>query len=142
MDNVLVIIVIVGVCLWYFGKKDPNKTIEDLESRAYWLYNMSLEKSDNPIIYNITEDDEIRLKKTEESYIRLKEKFKHDTKKIIEVVIDWRDYCLEMHHKVLEWKKFGVNLESDADKEFEDGIKNSELVMSEIEKRFEKLLVI
>ena len=128
------------IAFWYFRNENSEKKIEKLEKTAYWLYKMSLEKSDNPIVYDILDDDEERLKKTEEKYIRLKEKFKHEPKMQLKLAIDWKDYCLNMHSKVLEWKKFGVNLEDSAQEEYDEGIKEHQLIIEEIEKKFDKLL--
>jgi len=139
--EILIIFVIIfgGVC-WYFKERNPERKIGKLEKMAYWLYGMSIEKSNSPIVYNITDDDEKRLKETEKKYIRLKEKYKYEPKMCLRLAIDWRDYNLNMHGKVMEWKKFGVNLEESADEEYAEGTKEHQLIVEEIEKRFNKLL--
>lgn len=140
LGTFIIFVLILGGVYWYFKERDPERKIEKLEKTAYWLYRMSIEKSDNPIIYDILDDDETRLKKTEEKYIRLKEKYKHEPKTRLKLAIDWVDYNNNMHGKVMEWKKFGVNLEKTADEEYAAGIKEHQLIIEEIEKRFNKLL--
>ena len=70
-------------------------------------------------------------------YASLKERFKHDKKKILEVAIDWRDYTegFSSNETLREVATF-------ADATDEDFQKHNEIVarMNEIQKRFDKLL--
>ena len=99
-----------------------------------------MEKHNSLVLYDIHEDDEKRLKETEDKYIRLKEKYKFDQNMLLKLAIDWRDYNLNMHGKVMEWKKLGVNMGKNAYEEFEEGAREHQLVIEEIEKRFNSLL--
>ena len=134
-------IVFIGVVVYLiFRKKNPEREIKWLEEKAYWLYGMSMEKHNSLVLYDIHEDDEKRLKETEDKYIRLKEKYKFDQNMLLKLAIDWRDYNLNMHGKVMEWKQLGVNMGKNAYEEFEEGAREHQLVIEEIEKRFKSLL--
>jgi len=140
LETFLFIILIGGIVYWFFRKKNPESQIKWLEEKAYWLYGMSLEKHNSPILYDIHEDDEKRLKETEDKYIRLKEKYKFDQNMLLKIAIDWRDYNLNLFGKVSEWKKLGVNVEDNAYEEYGEGIREHQLIIEEIEKRFDSLL--
>lgn len=140
LGTLLFIIIIGGIIFWYFRKKNPENQIKWLEEKAYWLYGMSLEKHNSLILYDIHEDDEKRLKETEDKYIRLKEKYKFDQNTLLKIAIDWRDYNLNLHGKVMEWGKLGVNMGDNAYEEHDEGIREHQLIIEEIEKRFDILL--
>lgn len=129
-----------GIVFWYFRKKSPESQIEWLEERAYLLYGTSLKKYNSPILYDIHEDDEKRLKETEDKYVRLKERYKYEPKILYKLALDWRDYNLNMFGKVSEWQKLGVNLEENAYNKYDEEIKEHQPIIEEIEKRFDNLL--
>lgn len=137
----VLLIVFIGIVVYLiFRKKNPEHEIEWLEEKAYWLYGMSMEKHNSLILYDIHEDDEKRLKETEDKYIRLKEKYKFNQNMLLKLAIDWRDYNLNMNGMVMKWGKLGVNLGENAYEEYDEGIREHQLIIEEIEKRFDSLL--
>jgi len=67
------------------------------------------------------------LLELDKKYVRLKEKFKHDSKELLKIVIDWRDF------NVLIYNLFSYKLDDWTDYEIRS---------KEIMKRFSKLLAL
>ena len=85
---------------------------------------------------------------TGNDYVRLKERFKHDEKKLLELATDWADYSIAIfsmlrasNHKMRELDNGrGIEYWNQLEKNFSEEVKEPLIIREEIEKRFQELL--
>lgn len=144
---IIVIIVIAGIYLYSRSKKRGEKGItadgESLTAEEMWERGEAntarvLEKS--PLIENYLQDERDMVKAMERDMIRLRERFKHDTKKQLEVARDWMDYSGAVAQIKFAREMLDVDMEDTAHDSYDGRTKESYITVQEIGKRVEEIL--
>ena len=137
----LIIIVIIIVIIYYFYKSakqnNPQRIIEDYENTAKAF--LGSIKSKDKSIYG-REDFEENILKMREWYVRLKEKYKHDNAKLIEIARDWKDYTYNQSSKSTNVYLWMEEEDEESAKELDQETKDNIFVIQEIENRFASML--
>ena len=118
------------IAIWWVAKwweeSRPEKKIERYEHLAKLFLDDEEKKLENVL-------------RTEDWYTRLKEKYKHNQKKLVELAKDWKDYAYNVSQKASSMELW---IENDDEKLAEDDSKEARnyfLRMEEIENRFAEL---
>jgi len=127
-------IIIVGIVLWFVIRLltsiSPTKKIEKYEEFADLMFNSY--RTTNKVSYGREEDDP-EVVYMHNWYVRLKEKYKHDQTKLVQIAEDWKDYAFNLSKKNTS---FYLSLENDEDERHTNNARESSLRVEEIENRF------
>lgn len=134
--NFIYIIIVIAV-IWYVARillnSTPAKKIEQYEEFANTM--LGSYRTTAKVAYGIDED-EPEVLRMRDWYTRLKEKYKHDQSKLVQLAEDWKDYAYNLSRKNSQHYLW---LESEDDQEgkshYEEA-RNSYLKIEEIENRF------
>ena len=137
----ILILILIGIGIYilyqYFAVNSPEKIIQENEDLATTL--LSSEKAIGKSIYGREELDE-HILLMRDWYARLKEKYKHDKTKLMQLAKDWKDYAYYFTSKstsVYLWIEEDDKENAD---EMEQEIKEKIFAIEEIENRFAHLL--
>lgn len=127
---------------WYVLKlivqESPAKRIEKLEEFAETM--ISSNRTVRKVAYG-EESDPTELRRMKDWYIRLKEKYKHDVTKQVQLAEDWMNYAYNVSSKSTNFYLSLDAQEEDADsEEREEKAREAHLKIEEIENRFASLL--
>lgn len=138
--GIITTILVVGA-IWYlfkiFSEGTPSSRIEKYEEFAESMFRSY--RVTNKVAYGI-EDDEPEVLRMKDWYIRLKEKYKHDTNRLLQLAEDWSDYVYNLSRK---GSQHYLWLESEDKEEGESHYqeaRESYLKIEEIENRFAEML--
>ncbi len=145
-----------------FFKKSPSKETLELENKAqvflievregaekrYKEYKEMSKKKEKDVFLTKKDINEnikdfaetiAKIKKLEDNYVRLQEKFKHEEKTRLNIARDWFDYWNNWHESIQNMK-YTEHMDSEQLEDSWDASDKLRIKMQEIEKRFEKLL--
>lgn len=132
---IVIVIVSWWIYVWYNDNR-PEKKIESFEKLSDMFWN-SLETNARVMYGQDEVDKEILLMK--DWYVRLREKYKHNTEQLIKIAEDWKDYTYNQSHSQSNkylWFEAEVNSEDYR----QDEIRESTFKIEELENRFAHLL--
>lgn len=118
---------------------DPGLNVEKIEeSVRYQKENMifSLEHFDSPHFIDIQDAFDVM----EINYLRLKQRFSHNSEKIIEIAKDWYRYVGALGDMKSARVMLDVDMSDKAFDNLEESMKEPEIIKDEIEKKFRSLL--
>ena len=123
--------------------EDSKKTIKDYEEKLEKGEKSILGEGHNERIIKNTKEYLDKLSKSEEMFLRLKEKYKHkNAKDRVSIYEDWFDYCMALKNVKFAGKMLDYDFEENSGDRYDDSVKEPFIMMEEIEKRFKKLLEI
>lgn len=143
----IIIVVIAGVYFYLRSKKRGERgvtaegealTAEEMWQRAEGNMARVLEKS--PLLEDYLQDERDMVKAMERDMIRLRERFKHDPKKQLEVARDWMDYSGAVAQIKFAREMLDVDMEDTAYDSYDERAKESYVAVQEIGKRVEEIL--
>ena len=144
---IIIAIVIAGI---YFysqykkrDKKDITGEVEMLTAGEMWQRaegNMARVLSKSPNLENYLQDERDMVKAMERDMLCLRERFKHDPKKQLEVARDWMDYSAAVARIKFSREWLDVDMKDTAYDSHDERTKESYVAVQEIEKRVEEIL--
>ena len=138
--EIIYTILIIGA-IWYVFKnisqQAPIKRIEKYEEFAETM--LSSYKTTNKVSYG-EENDPPELLRMKDWYIRLKEKYKHDQQKLVQLAEDWKDYAYNLSSKNINNYLWLESKDVDNSKDNSDKAREAYLKIEEIENRFADML--
>ena len=111
----------------------PAKKIEKYEEFAETM--ISSYRTMNRVAYEI-ENDPPEFLRMKNWYVRLKEKFKHDIQKLLQLAEDWKDYAYNLSSKNTNHYLYLENGENNR----VEKAREAHLKIEEIENRFSEML--
>ena len=142
---IVVIVVITGVYFYIRSKRrvgtitrDESLTIEQMWERAEGNMMRVLMKSPN--LEDYLQDERDMVKAMERDMIRLRERYKHDTKKQVEIARDWMDYSNAVAEIKFARERLDVDMEDTAYDSFDERTKEHYVTVQEIAKRVGEIL--
>ena len=145
--EIIIIMAIASIVLYVLlkEKKDDgintgNKllNIEEMWERASTSMAQVLEESPN--LENYLQDERDMVKSMEIDMLRLRERYKHDLVKQLEIARDWMDYSRAVAKIKTAAEIMEVDMEETAHDSYEKRTKEASLIIQEVSKRIEELL--
>ena len=139
MIIIYIILLAGGVWLLWeiFVKGSPSKTIEKYEEFGETMLNSY--RMTNKVSYG-QETDPPDVVRMQDWYIRLKEKFKHDKAKLLQLAEDWKDYAYNLSSKNINFYLYLESENNEDGKERDKKAREARLKIEEIENRFAEML--
>lgn len=140
----IVVVVITGIYFYLQSKKRSGAsenqalTTEDMWKRAEANMTRVLEKS--PLLEDYLQDERDMVKAMERDMIRLRERYKHDPQKQIEVARDWMDYSNAITEVKFAREMLDVDWKDGAYDRYDEQVKEANISIQEIAERVEKVL--
>jgi cell division septum initiation protein DivIVA len=143
----IIVAVIIAVIYFYsrFKKGNPNLTMENesLTAEEMWKRaetNMEKVLSKSPNLEDYLKDEREMVKAMEIDMARLRERFKHDSQRQIEIARDWMDYSgsVDRIKSSREW--LDVDMSDNAYDSHFERTKKAHIAIQEISKRVEDIL--
>lgn len=133
----LLYILIVAVVVWFVVRQltllTPQKRIEKNEEFAELM--LSSYRTSNKVSYG-KENDDPEVIRMRNWYIRLKEKYKYDKTKLMNIAEDWKDYTYCLSSKNINAFLSIESEDSESERQHTDKARESYLRIEEIENRF------
>lgn len=142
---IIVIIIIAGVYFYTRYKKrttasaeDESLTFEQMWGRAEGYMKIVLMKSPN--LENYLQDERDMVRAMERDMIRLRERYKHEPIKQLEIARDWMDYSNAVSEIKFARERLDVDMEETAYDSFDERTKEPYVTVQEVAKRVEEIL--
>ncbi len=143
---VIVILVIAGIYMYSKSKRSNQNsatvngslTFEEMWERAET--NMAKVLSKSPSLENYLQDERDMVKSMETDMARLRERFKHDSKRRFEIARDWMDYSAAVERVKFSREWFDVDDKDTAFDSHLERTRNPYIAIQEIGKRVEDIL--
>ncbi len=142
---IIIIIVIVGI-YFYRKSKKQNKSISEnqlLTADEMWVraeVYMERVMRKSPNIEKYLQDERDMVKAMERDMVRLRERFKHDPKKQLEIAQGWMDYSHAVERIKFSRELLDVDMEHNAYDSHDERTKEAWITIPEIAKRVENIL--
>ena len=138
--GIITTILAVGA-IWYlfkiFSGGTPSSRIEKYEEFAEVM--LGSNRTTDKVAYG-KEGESPEVLRMKDWYIRLKEKYKHDTQKLVQLAEDWKDYAYNLSRKgSSNYLWLESESESDGEDHYQEA-RESHLKLEEIENRFAEML--
>lgn len=143
---IIVVVVIAGIYFYSRSKKGNQNLVvgnESLTAEEMWEraeMNMAKVLSKSPNLENYLQDEREMVKAMERDMVRLRERFKHDPKKQLEVARDWMDYSGAVDRIKFSREWLDVDMEDTAYDAHDERTKEAYVAVQEIAKRVEEML--
>lgn len=136
------VIIVVVITVWYFYSKakktgiisdDEPKTFDGMWKQAEGNMERVLSKSSN--LEDYLQDERAMVRAMEHDAILLRERYKHDPKKQLEIARDWMDYSDAVAETKFAREMLDVDMEDNAYDRFDERTRVPFLTLKEITKR-------
>ncbi len=143
---IIVAMIIAGIYFYSRSKKNglnlraenESLTVEEMWKRA--SENMAEVLSKSPNLENYLQDERDMVKAMERDMMRLRERFKHDPKKQLEIAQDWMAYSHAVERVKFSREWLDVDMKSTAYDSHEERTKEAYVTIQEVAKRVEEML--
>jgi hypothetical protein len=140
----VIIITIIAVIYFYSRSRKAKSTVgENLSTEQMWAsadFWMQGVLEESPLIEKYLQDERDMVNAMERDMIRLKERFKHDAKKQLQIAQDWMDYSKSVYKIKSSRELLDVDWEDTALDTYEENTKEAYVIIQEIAKRVENEL--
>ncbi len=138
--DIIYTILIIGA-IWYVGKlllqQAPTKRIEKYEEFAEVMFRSY--QTTNKVSFG-EEKDPPEVSRMRDWYIRLKEKYKHDQTKLVQLAEDWKDYAFNLSSKNINHYLWLEDEDKESSDERYGKTREAHMKIEEIENRFANML--
>lgn len=122
-----------------FFRPNPRKELDktekgvDLFKRIIFLKHPALENG-------IGEETRNAFYEMEKKYLKLRERYKYDIKKLLPITLDWFNYAASLSKLVTAFLLLDADLKEGANERYDERVKKPRIIIEEIEKRVDELL--
>lgn len=121
--------------------KKINKEIESIKTAVEFFRSVVMKKEPELIESEILEELRQDLLTMEEKYFRLKERYKNDFKKLLEITKDWVNYSDSLKTLHFAWCILETDLSETATDNYDEKVAEPRIKKDEIEKKWNNLLM-